>query len=80
MDTRMTADLIAHLTAERDRWQARAFDLGNGMMEAMAERDEARRTVADDRHEHMVFNTLARDLWAELIAARAEITRLTRTP
>lgn len=76
----MNADLIAHLTEERDRWQARAFDLGNGMMEAMAERDEARRTVTEDRHEHMVFNTLARGLWADLIAARAEIARLTSAP
>lgn len=71
---------ITRLTAERDRWQAKAFDYFHGMMEAMTARDEARRAVTDDRYEHMVFNTLARDLWAELIAARAEIARLTRTP
>lgn len=67
------------MTAERDRWQARAFDLGNGMMEAMAERDAARLAAHDDAHELQVFNKLATDLWADLIATRAELDALKAT-
>lgn len=69
---------IEQLTADRDRWQAKAFDLGNGMMEAMAERDKARQEARLDAHELQVFNKLATDLWADLIATRRELAEVTR--
>lgn len=74
--TNLLAAQLEQVTAERNRWQERAFDLGNGMMEAMAERDAARREAHGNLRMWQMFDKLTTDFWADLIATKAELAAL----